>query len=278
MLKKLTLLYLCGFFLISCSHIEKTGQDMMTAAKDTAIDLKEPVPDEFIPSPFHIVAVGDSLTKGIGDTTEQGGYLHYLAKMIDNQSGVEEVSVQNFGVKGDRTDQLLKRLETPAIRKAIGEADMVTVTIGGNDMMKIIKENFLSLEVSLFQAEKAAYVGRIEAAIESIRSANPEAAIVLIGFYNPFFQWFSNIKEMNDIVKEWNEATSLVVDRYPNAIFVEIDDLFLDNGENLLFDDNFHPNDRGYQLIADRVFEELGEDSIDVFAKKPFTVQKEESY
>jgi lysophospholipase L1-like esterase len=278
MLKKITLLYLCCLLLTSCSHLERTVNDIETASKNTAIDLKDPVPDEFIPSPFHIVAVGDSLTKGIGDSKGQGGYLPYLAKMLDNESGVEEVSVQNFGVKGHRTDQLIKRLELPAIKKAIGEADMVTVTIGGNDMMKIIKENFLSLELSLFQAEKSAYASRVRMAIESIRSANPDVAIVLIGFYNPFFQWFSNIKEMNDIVEEWNEAGSLVVEEYPNVIFVEIDDLFLDNGESLLFDDNFHPNDKGYQLIAERVYEELGEDSIEVLGKKPYTVRKEESY
>ncbi|MBT2755008.1 SGNH/GDSL hydrolase family protein [Mesobacillus foraminis] len=278
MFKKITLLYLCGLLLTSCSHLERTVDERETATKNTAIDLKDPVPEEFIPGPFHIVAVGDSLTKGVGDSKEQGGYLPYLANLLDNESGVKEVSVQNYGVKGHRTDQLIERLGKPAIREAIGEADMVTVTVGGNDMMKIIRENFLSLELSLFQSEKSAYASRVRKTIELIRSANPDVAIVLIGFYNPFFQWFSNIQEMNDIVDEWNEAGSSVVDEYPNAVFVDIDDLFLDNGESLLFDDNFHPNDRGYQLIAERVYEELGEDSIEVLGEKPYTVRKEESY
>ncbi|MDV2888613.1 GDSL family lipase, partial [Alkalihalophilus pseudofirmus] len=74
--------------------------------------------------------------------------------------------------------------------------------------------------------------------METIVEQNPNTAIVLVGMYNPFSKWFSDIKEMDDIVSEWNKAGQSVVVKYPNAYFVEIDDIFLNTNEDLLYTDH----------------------------------------
>ena len=46
----------------------------------------------------------------------------------------------------------------------------------------------------------------------------------------------------------------------PQCLFcLNIEDLFLNSNENLLFTDNFHPNDKGYELIAERLNKTLEE-------------------
>jgi len=58
-----------------------------------------------------------------------------------------------------------------------------------------------------------------------------------------------------------------VVAQFPDTYFVNIDDIFTDLQVNLLFDDQFHPNDKGYQLIAERVYETLGEEALPAVAE-----------
>ena len=57
---------------------------------------------------LRIVSIGDSLTEGVGDETESGGYVGILNHTFeDNQLNIR---IENYGKKGNRTDQLLKRL------------------------------------------------------------------------------------------------------------------------------------------------------------------------
>ncbi|MBM4762033.1 SGNH/GDSL hydrolase family protein [Bacillus sp. B15-48] len=270
MLKKLTLLHLCILLLAACSQTLTSNQAL--AVKQTSIILKEPIPEAFIPRAVSIVAIGDSLTEGVGDNNEEGGYLSYLSRLLESKKSFSEIEVNNFGKKGHRTEQLFERLIEEEIRLAIMEADIVTITIGGNDVMKVVKENIFNLELDLFQKEITAYSERLTKIIETLRTINEDATIVLIGIYNPFSTWFSDIKEINLIVDEWNKVSHEVVDQYTKTLFVEINELFLDNSENMLYDDHFHPNDQAYEQIATRVFEEL-----EKINERSYTVRKEES-
>ncbi|RSD26275.1 SGNH/GDSL hydrolase family protein [Mesobacillus subterraneus] len=258
MLKKLTLLYIClTVFLVSCSQIESLRDGSFNKAKETGMQLKEALPDSFFPKDLHIVAAGDSLTQGVGDSTDSGGYIPYLAEQLEREKTVRNANFENFGVRGNRTDQLLERLKNKNIQASIRDADMVILTIGGNDLMNVVKKNFSRLELNQFQEEQIVFARQLEAIFSAIRRQNHQAPIILVGLYNPFFNWFADVKEMNEIVDEWNRQSQEIVENDENAYFVDIHDIFLNNEENLLYTDYFHPNDRGYQLIADRVYELL---------------------
>jgi lysophospholipase L1-like esterase len=153
----------------------------------------------------------------------------------------------------------------------------VIITIGGNDIMKILKENISDLQVSDFLKEKENYRNHLSQIFNSIYSENPNASIVLVGVYNPFSKWFSEIKEMDQIVSGWNSTGRSVVNQYPNCYFVSIEDLFLDSEENLLYTDNFHPNDKGYELIAKRLNTTLGKQVLPDLENRAYTVSTEEN-
>ncbi|MFD1448373.1 MULTISPECIES: SGNH/GDSL hydrolase family protein [Oceanobacillus] len=200
-----------------------------------------------------IVAIGDSLTQGVGDETDQGGYIGILDRTIND--GLQSVEIVNFGKRGNRTDQLLKRLEQEKIAREIADSDLVLITIGANDIMKIARENIMHLVIDDFVAEMDGYESRIRQIFETIIALNPDTHIYLVGFYNPFQQYFKDIKELDLIVGAWNTASSNIASEYENITFIPTEDLFTVKATNLFAEDNFHPNYEGYYLIAERVLD-----------------------
>lgn len=201
-----------------------------------------------------IVALGDSLTQGVGDDTDQGGYVGILDRTL--QVLDTNVHFQNFGKRGNRTDQLLHRLEEePALAEALEEADMIIITIGANDIMQVLKENIMDLEISYFNEEQTSYEERLHEIFDTIRSLNEDASIYLLGIFNPFKNYFEDIPELDQIVLNWNDIGREIVSENENSTFVPIDDLFDDDAADLFAEDNFHPNYDGYYLMAERILE-----------------------
>ncbi|WP_428912238.1 SGNH/GDSL hydrolase family protein [Niallia sp. Krafla_26] len=210
---------------------------------------------------LRIVSIGDSLTEGIGDETESGGYVGILNHTFeDNQLNIR---IENYGKKGNRTDQLLKRLDQKEIASTIKKADIVLITIGANDIMKVVKDNFLNLTMEPFNREIDGYQERLSAIFHKMKELNPDVHIYLIGFYNPFEQYFGNIEDLGVIATNWNEAGKAVTEEFEHVSYIPIADLFVPSDTELLADDQFHPNTAGYHRMAQRILEEMNELEID---------------
>jgi len=274
MKKLFPLLILSVLFLSSCNQVEQWA---LNPKKITAEQAFAQVPADFVPRKLTVLSAGDSLTQGIGDSTNQGGYLPYLETMLEKEKGIKEVDFYNYGVKGNRTTQLIKRLKTAEMKDTLQKANLVILTIGGNDIMKVVKDNIGNLQISTFTTEKESYQKHLTQIIDLIVEDNPDASIVLVGLYNPFSKWFSEIKELDEIVADWNKTGQAVLANYPNAYFVSIEDLFLNTNENLLYTDNFHPNDKGYELIAQRLNKTLKAQVLPELGKTPYMVNSEEN-
>ncbi|MEI2665603.1 SGNH/GDSL hydrolase family protein [Rossellomorea sp. LJF3] len=273
-MKKMSILMLAFvFFLAGCSL--EDAADHIT--REVSNWDKESPNETFIPKNLKVVSIGDSLTQGVGDSTKNGGYVPYLEKSLETLDGVKDAQFHNYGVRGNRTDQLLKRLKKEDVKSSIKESDLVMITIGGNDVMKIFRENLSHLKLEVFQEEKRQYQLRLKEIIETIRSYNPDAGIVLVGLYNPFNTWFSDIDEVNQVIHNWNEASIQVLAGYDKTLFVKIEDLFIDAGDTLLYEDYFHPNDEGYKLIADRMFTDLAKgETLATLTDRKDSVEEEE--
>ncbi len=263
--------------MVSLCGCSPSNSFIFHSEKKVTAQVFEPIPANFIPRKLTVLSAGDSLTQGVGDSTKQGGYLPYLKTMLEKDKGIQEVDFYNFGVQGNRTTQLLKRLKSEEIRPILQQADLVILTIGGNDIMKIVKDNISNLQVSDFLKEQDAYRKHLTQIFTTITTENPHASIILVGVYNPFSKWFNDIKEMDQIVAEWNQTGQNVVNQYSNSYFVSIEDLFLNGKEDILYTDHFHPNDKGYQLIAEKLNETLVEQVLTNLEKKAFTVSTEEN-
>lgn len=275
MFKLFTPFFLCSFLLVACAE-PLTGSQSLSS-KETMVLMKETIDEEFFPSSYRIVSVGDSLTQGIGDSTNTGGYLPYLEQLLEREKSIKEVEFQNFGVSGNRTDQILNRLRTAELKEAIGEADVVLVTTGGNDVMKVVRNHFPGLQLHHFDEELKTYERTLTSVIRTIRSQNQDVIIGLIGIYNPFYQFFTEIEEMNMVTENWNRVSQSVLNKYEHTFFIEIADLFQESEENLLYTDFFHPNDKGYELIANQTFSALQEKVLTILIDKKYIALKEEN-
>ncbi|WP_223701926.1 SGNH/GDSL hydrolase family protein [Sutcliffiella deserti] len=225
--------------------------------KQTILDEKEEVSDEFFDRSFKLVFFGDSLTQGVGDNTGNGGFTSFVKEHYASKPLIENVSVTNLGVRGNRTSHLLNRLKKPEVQESLQLADVIFITVGGNDLMKVIRENFLDLNFKLFEKEQVEYAERLTTVLTEVRELNPDSTIYLVGVFNPFHEFFKDIPEMNQVVENWNGTSAAVLANYSKTAFIPIQDIFIDSAEYLLGDDQFHPNDKGYRLIGDEIVKNI---------------------
>ncbi|MGX7012499.1 SGNH/GDSL hydrolase family protein [Lactococcus cremoris] len=257
----LAILLILGLFLLA---FPKAGDRFRTEKKVSALSVKH----------VSYAALGDSLTEGVGDATGQGGFVPLFAKEIENSTG-GSVSSQNFGKAGDTSTQIYNRMmKSKKITDGLKKANIITITIGGNDVLKVIRDNVTKLSSMTekdFAKPEELYQARVKKLLDKIRENNPQAQIYVLGIYNPFYLNFPDLTVMQNVIDSWNTATAGVVSQEKNTYFIPINNLlYKGSGDkqaveadsstsavanNLLYtEDHFHPNNIGYQIMADAVF------------------------
>lgn len=260
-MKKLLLLVFFSIFLVSCNEQSFQKNEPIETRAYPAFEDWE-IPRTFIPKPIHVVGLGDSLTEGIGDELKLGGYFGRVTTAMNDWSGVETVEAENLAKKGKRSDQLLKQLEDPDVQAQIKEANVVLLTIGGNDVMKIVKRDLFQLKVSAFYDELKQFEKRLDEVFAILRGLNGDAIIVMGGLYNPLSIVTEETAELEEIMADWNEAIEVRTVLDGKACFVPVNDLFYSNENMVYHTDFFHPNAKGYVQMADRYIESIDKCSL----------------
>jgi lysophospholipase L1-like esterase len=209
----------------------------------------EPIQEEKKDQGKTIVALGDSLTRGTGDD-EGKGYIGHLVEQLQEKTK-EKITLQNLGVKGFRSEQLLHQLQQTGIRNQIMNAETVIITIGGNDLFQS-GQTIMDLDLEKVDRLKQDYLVNLEKIVTEIRIQNKDATVFLVGLYNPFID-LNDAAIMTKVVRQWNFDTSGLLDKHPQTVFVPTFDLFQLKVNDYLYTDKFHPNSEGYKLIAERL-------------------------
>ncbi len=196
-----------------------------------------------------ILALGDSLTRGTGDETGKG----YVGVLMDEikEKTKRPVQLTNLGINGQRSDQLRKQIGEKEVQRQIQKADMVLVTIGGNDLFRG-GQGLVDFQAGNIATIEKKYLDNLKFIFEQIRKSNSKANVFFIGLYNPFIE-LNQGKEMSKVVRHWNYDSAEVSAAFPKIVFVPTFDLFELKVNDYLYSDKFHPNSKGYRLIAERV-------------------------
>lgn len=224
---------------------------------------------------FHLLAIGDSLTQGVGDTTNQGGFVPLLAQRLDEAYRFDTVT-SNYGISGNTSRQILNRMkQQEVIQKNLKTANLMTLTVGGNDVMKVIRQHLNDLSLESFDKATTSYLSNVKEIIALARRENPDLPIYIIGIYNPFYLNFPEMTQMQDVIDNWNAQTESLTKTYEGVYFVGINDQLykgIDGQEGivsvsgdqttvvndaLFSEDHFHPNNTGYSIMADAIMEEI---------------------
>ncbi|OYD09919.1 GDSL-type esterase/lipase family protein [Paludifilum halophilum] len=207
-----------------------------------------------------LLGLGDSLTRGTGDTNGQGYFERVHQSLREKNRGISAV---NLGIKGQTSEDLTKQIQQDRVQRLLKESRWITVTIGGNDLFR----GSGSLEkIDLEKAEntRQAYEKNLQSILSDIREQNPDAPVFLFGLYNPFGH-LEDSEKTSALVTEWNQTIRAVSQEYTKVVVVPIDDIFQLNPEKYLYSDHFHPNEKGYAFMSQRLMQAMqvdGEGSV----------------
>lgn len=245
---------LFSLFLSGCNSPISKSIDPTLERKLTAFDSWK-IPGTFVPKRIHVVGLGDSLTQGIGDELKVDGYFGRLTTVMEDWKGVKDIQADNLAKKGRRSDELITQLESPTIQSFIRNADVILFTIGGNDIMKIVKRDLFNLKQDVFYDELKNYEQRLGEIFGIIRGLNADAIIIAGGLYNPLSILTNEAQEFEDIIKDWNNAIEVQTVLDNKACFIPVEDLFDSNNNMVYHTDFFHPNAKGYEQMTNRFIE-----------------------
>ncbi len=202
---------------------------------------------------LQIVSLGDSLTRGVGDK-EGIGYIGRVKEDLQRDYK-QKVALTNLAVSGAKMPDLLKQMESSGAQYSIKQADVIVLTIGGNDLFPGW-ESLGKVDLETYRSDTETFQNEAKKIIEEIRKLNTDSPIFWLGLYNPF-EDVEDLKGSSNIVVDWNASLEKLALNDKNVYITPTFDLFQNRGKELLYSDHFHPNEVGYTYMADRLVQNV---------------------
>ncbi|MCA1320072.1 GDSL-type esterase/lipase family protein [Bacillus tianshenii] len=203
------------------------------------------------PKEMTYIALGDSLTAGLGSSEENYLRIHAFVPQFTKYLRKENtVKVVNYGIPGLTSTGLLALLSgDEGLRNRLKTADIISISIGGNNFLQTVRsvpdpeESQLDLNMQILERS-------LKENYELIREINPKATVMLVGLYNPYPSDHPLHKlgeeyapKFNSSVKKLSSGSTLFIDPYEAFVNREVALTHIE-------EDDIHPNDQGYQEIV----------------------------
>ncbi|MDN8593510.1 stalk domain-containing protein [Paenibacillus sp. 11B] len=243
---------------------------------------------------FRIVTLGDSITVGYEPNLKElpYGYVERLQEQgllhgrtqVDNYgiAGLKSSGLKNFADaikegKALTSEAIQPSLPDPraaqvganiaAIQESVAGANLVAITIGGNDVSELLgsadKLSDAELEAKVKEL-LSSYTANVSAVINDIHEINPNAKIVIADQYQPMPEVAG--KELYAKLMEASQGFTKTIDGIATEFSAKGMDIKVAHvakefigGEgtmtHMIKDRDFHPNQFGYEAIA-KVFAE----------------------
>ncbi len=196
-------------------------------------------------SPFKYVALGDSLTYGIGTNNYQESYPYLISKNLANRNGGETpLTLYNYSWPGDKSSDLIEKFLPYAI---LEQPDIVTVLIGVNDIHDQISAADFKIN---YDKILAGLTSKTKAKIYVVSIPYIGSNKLILPPYNFYFDY--KTKQFNKIIKELALKYNVAyVDLYAAT-----SNLFKKSGAHYSAD-LFHPSVSGYALWGQLIYDSL---------------------
>ncbi|MCC7104547.1 MAG: hypothetical protein IT307_05340 [Chloroflexi bacterium] len=135
------------------------------------------------------VALGDSVAEGVA-ATDYYGYVPRFRSELERLHGpVELLNVARGGVRSH--ELIVQARGDPAVRNALRRANVVTISVGGNNLLACGTENFAVIAVVCAESGVAAFHADWPELLAELRTGSPTslsttANILATTVYNPY--------------------------------------------------------------------------------------------
>ena len=262
---RLAVLALTGLvFMAGCGEGDENGP---LAASGTLVETRASEPPS---AAWDLVALGDSVPTGAGDAGPQRSFPELLAKRIANDTG-RTVNVTNLAVGGASGDLRVAMEQNEDYRQALVGAEIVTLSIGGNDLFQA-QQAWLSGtcdDGGCFEAALADFDENWQAILATVVEVRKpgEAMLRVTNTYNPLIghklarqEMGSRYEDLSELMtKNANKLNSLICDNAIRAGMLCADISMIFNGgagrdnphaKGLISEDGVHPSVKGHRTIA----------------------------
>lgn len=205
--------------------------------------------------PLNYVILGDSIGWGAGVLNSDEAV---FGKIVADTNGY---NFKNDAVNGYTTSDLLRHLNKEEIAADVAAADIISVSIGGNNFlrgnMQALIEQANNGDFSGFDKIAENFYPEFSAIIERIKELNPDAVILAQTLYNPGADYIKEIYQQG--ADRLNAGYRRYLDENPGAYeLLEVADAFVGHPEYVAAD-YIHPSAKGNEVIAKIVLEKLCE-------------------
>ena len=208
------------------------------------------------------MAIGDSLSLGINSYGNHSyGFNDYLKSYLENNNLLHHYN--SLYSKNDyKIEELINDIKTNKnilyddktynIKKELREADLLTISIGMDELVNLLNAN---KEFNEIQNDLDKLCNNMDTLIKEITSLS-KTKIILLGYYNP----------SNNFDKNKNQIFAYISDKY-QSIASKYSITYIDIYEEIRQDKNYLPNkndyhltSKGYLKIANKIIKNIEDD------------------
>ncbi len=219
--------------------------------------------------PFYLV-LGDSIAYGSGISNSREAC---YGKIVADTNGYDYV---NHAIPGHTTTNLINRLSEDAVIADLKKADIISISIGGNDfllgnLIGLMFDSIVLGDYTDFDKIAEGFYNNFSIIIDLINSHNEDAVILMQTLYNPQSGYLrapyqEGANRINAAIRKYDAE-------HPGEIvIVDVGSALGDDMANYA-DDEIHPSAAGNEIIAkvvlDKLYElEIGDTTTPVITEK----------
>lgn len=204
---------------------------------------------------IHHLAIGDSVIKGIG-AKQQEDFITQFSNELKNATGKTVIS-SNEGITGITSTELNDLIQQGKFDDEIKGADIITINVGGNDIIRLAKQRNIYQAIQSFRTLQTDFENNLTQITTHIKKLNPKATLVYLELYNPLNPSSQFYGLANTLLPKWNINIYKAADQIHSSIVVETSKVINDKHLQYLSADGVHPNSKGYLAISRKMFYEF---------------------
>lgn len=227
-----------------------------------------------VSSSIRYVALGDSIAHGYGlGNPEKDSYVGQVKQYLEEN--YDYVFAANFGTDGMRSDELLDILTNPEnemykkYQATLQRADIVTISIGSNDLMHLIRldmdmKEYIEKGDVMFKEACRKFDENFPRIIAAIRKIVPNAKICADNVYNPC-NGLKEFKDLHTLAEQYINLLNRTFVKNKGYTLVDIKSEFEKSEDKLVNmalkgrEVDPHPNKKGHDLIGKMVIKAIAD-------------------